>query len=57
MKKLIIFFTVVVMVIFFSIPSTLLAETGDQYTYAGEDNGQYQVDITGDGDYEPDTNV
>jgi hypothetical protein len=57
MKKLIIFFTIVVMVIFFSIPSTLLAETGDQYTYAGEDNGQYQVDITGDGDYEPDTNV
>lgn len=57
MKKLIIFFTVVVMVIFFSIPSTLLAETGDKYTYAGEDNGQYQVDITGDGDYEPDTNV
>jgi hypothetical protein len=57
MKKLIIFFTVVVMVIFFSIPSTLLAETGDKYTYAGKDNGQYQVDITGDGDYEPDTNV
>lgn len=57
MKKLTVLFVAIALLIFFSIPSLLFAETGDKYTFTGNPDGQYQVDITGDGDSDPDTNV
>ncbi len=40
MKKLIVLFVAIALLIFFSIPSLLFAETGDKYTFKDADDGQ-----------------
>jgi len=59
MKKFLVFGVVVALLIFFTVPSMLFSETGDEYEWSGTEDGQYTLDIEDpdDGDDEPDTDV
>jgi len=59
MKKFLVFGVIVALLIFFTVPSMLFSETGDEYEWSGTEDGQYTLDIEDpdDGDDEPDTDV
>jgi len=55
-KKLTIVGLAVLLVVFFTIPAFAFADTDDEYSWSGEDSGQYTLDNEGNGS-NPDTDI